>query len=111
RTLVGALEDGDNAHKGLLLRKVARIYKEELKQDQQVVLTLQQLVEVEPYNLDVLDELAARLEEMKRYPDLVEVLRTKAAALQDPVEQIALYESIAELYEERFSNQNEAIRS
>lgn len=111
RTLVGALEDGDNAHKGLLLRKVARIYKEELKQDQQVVLTLQQLAEVEPYNLDVLDELAGRLEEMKRYPDLVEVLRTKAAALQDPVEQIELYQSIAELYEERFSNQNEAIRS
>lgn len=111
RTLVGALEEGDNAYKGLLLRKVARIYKEELKQDQQVVLTLQQLVEVEPHNIAVLDDLAERLEEMKRYPDLVEVLRTKAAALQDPDEQIELYRSIAVLYEERFSNQNEAIAS
>lgn len=111
RTLVGALADDDNAHKGLLLRKVARLYKDELKQDQQVVLTLQQLAEVEPHNIKVLDDLAERLEEMKRYPDLVEVLRAKAAALTDPSEQITLYRSIAELYEERFSNQNEAIRS
>src|SRR5690554_2198952 len=108
RNLVGALADGDNAHKGLLLRQMAKLYKEELKQDQQVVLTLQQLVEVEPRNIAVLDELAGLLEGMARYPDLVDVLRRKAEAMDDPQEQVQLYREIANLYEERFSNQNEA---
>lgn len=109
RTLAGALQDGDNAYKGLLLRKVAKIYKDELKQDQQVMLTLQELVEVEPHNVAVMDQLAALLDEMKRYPDLVNVLNRKAEVLEDPQEQLALYKSIADLYEDKFSNPNEAI--
>lgn len=111
RNLAGALPEGDNAYKGLLLRQLAKLYKDELKQDQQVVLTLQQLVEVEPHNLAVLDELGQLLEGMGRYPDLVDVLRRKAEALDDPQKQVALYREIAELYEDRFSNQNEAIRA
>lgn len=111
RNLSTALEDGDNAYKGVILRRMAKLYKEELKQDQQVVLTLQQLTEVEPYNVALLDELGGLLEGMGRYPDLVDVLRKKAEAQPDPEKQVELFREIATLYEERFSNQNEAIRA
>lgn len=111
KNLVASLDERDTAYRGLLLRQLAALYRDELKQELMVVTTLQQLVEVEPRNIAVLDELAAMLEGMARYPDLVDVLRRKAEALDSAQEKGALYRQIAHLYEERFSNQNEAIRA
>ncbi len=93
------------------LRELADLYREQLRNEQQVMTTLARIVEVDPKRLEVYDELAANYESKKRWPDLVATLTRKAENLPDPVDQVALYLQIANLYIERFSNQAEAIKA
>jgi tetratricopeptide (TPR) repeat protein len=93
------------------LRELADLYREQLRNEQQMVTTLARIVEVDPKRLEVYDELAANYESKKRWPDLVATLTKKAENLPDPADQVALYLQIANLYIERFSNQAEAIKA
>ncbi|HWN70241.1 MAG TPA: tetratricopeptide repeat protein, partial [Haliangium sp.] len=97
--------------KGEVLRELADIYRDQLRNEQQAIATLTRIVEVNPRRLEVYDELAAFYDSKKRWPDLVATLSKKAENLPDPTEQVALYLQIANLYIERFSNQAEAIKA
>lgn len=109
KNLVAALDPNDTPYRSVLLRELVVLYRDELKQDMMVVTTLQQLVEIEPENTRLLNDLGRMLEQMGRYPDLVAVLRKKAEASSDTQERGKLWREIAALYEERLSNQAEAI--
>jgi tetratricopeptide (TPR) repeat protein len=94
-----------------LLREMVEIYRDKLRLDVMVVNTLNQIVEVDPANLEALDELVEKYTAMKRWPDLVATLGKKAEATEDRGLRAGLYLQIASLYVERFSNQAEAIKA
>lgn len=65
----------------------------------------------DPARLRELDEAAARFEGQKRWQDLIKTLQAKAELLVDRQEKVALYERVASIYLERFTNQAEAIKA
>ncbi|GAB4564002.1 MAG: hypothetical protein Tsb0020_13700 [Haliangiales bacterium] len=117
RPLVDALKEEEQqaalhpVHKVEVLRELAAVYQDELRNEQQAVTALSQITEVAPGELDVYDQLAAHYESKKRWPDLVNTLSKKAENLPDKDDQVALYLEIAKLYIDRFSNQAEAIKA
>jgi tetratricopeptide (TPR) repeat protein len=117
RPLSDALKDEEQqaarsrTAKSEVLRELAAIYRDNLRNEQQAIATLTRIVEVDPKRLEVYDELAAFYDSKKRWPDLVATLTKKAENLPDPDDQVALYLQIANLYIERFSNQAEAIKA
>jgi golgin subfamily B member 1 len=82
-----------------------------LRNDLTAVNTLNQILKIDPGNVDALDRLIALYERMKRWPDLVAALGKRAPLIDDPGQRVALYLRIAGLYIEKFSNQAEAIKA
>lgn len=91
--------------------EMIEIYRDRLKLDVKVIQHFNQILTIAPSNLDALDALAAQYETMKRWPDLISILRKKVSVVADPAEKIALNLRIANLYLEKFANQAEAIKA
>jgi tetratricopeptide (TPR) repeat protein len=115
--LAGALKSelamlGDAApqRRSAMLREMLWLYRDELRQDPLVVSTYQSILELDPTDLGIIEPLCAKLEEMNRFPDLVEALKRKAAATDDVSSRMEILERVAGLYQEKFNNQAEAIR-
>src|SRR5262249_9905980 len=94
-----------------VLWELVDIYRDRLRLDVMVAGTLAAILNQQPDNLAVFDQLAAQYEQMKRWPDLVSTLAKKAQRLTVPTEKVALHLRVANLYLERFSNQAEAIKA
>lgn len=99
----------DPQQKVLHYRSMAKIYRDELNQDVMVVNAYRSLLELDPSDEQAMDELIALLRDMKRYPDLVDVLRLKADAASDPNDELAIQLEVADIFETSFTNQNEAM--
>ncbi len=87
------------------------VYRDRLKLDVMVVNAFTQILNIQPTNFEAADELAAQYETMKRWPDLISLLRKKASVVEAPAEKVALQLRIANLFIEKFSNQAEAIKA
>ncbi len=94
-----------------VLLEMIEVYRERLKLDVMVVNAFNQILSIQPTNFEAADALAAQYEAMKRWPDLISLLRKKAAAVESPAEKVALHLRVANLFLEKFSNQAEAIKS
>ena len=94
-----------------VLLEMIEVYRERLKLDVMVVNAFNQILSIQPTNFEAADALAAQYETMKRWPDLISLLRKKAAAVESPAEKVALHLRVANLFLEKFSNQAEAIKS
>jgi tetratricopeptide (TPR) repeat protein len=105
------VEHAQGDEKKALLWELVGLYRDQLKQDAMVVLTMQQLLELEPGNLAVLDGLGEQYDRMRRYPDLVAVLQKRAEAATSQADRVGVFARIAALYLEKFSNQAEAIKA
>lgn len=117
RQLADALKEAQEhavmstADKVDLLREMAELYRGPLRSEQQAVGALNEILDIDPRNLQTYDELAAYYEGKKRWPDLVNTLGRKAEQLTDLSARVELYLGIANLYIDRFSNQAEAIKA
>ncbi len=94
-----------------VLREMIEVYRDRLKLDVMVVNAFNQILTIQPTNFEAADELAAQYETMKRWPDLISLLRKKASVVEAPGEKVALQLRIANLFLEKFSNQAEAIKA
>ena len=94
-----------------LLNEMIEIYRDRLKLDVMVVNAFNQILTIQPNNAEAADALAAQYEQMKRWPDLISLLRKKAQASDDVNEKVALHLRVANLFLEKFSNQAEAIKA
>ena len=94
-----------------ILREMIEVYRDRLKLDVMVVNAFNQILNIQPMNFEAADELAAQYEAMKRWPDLISLLRKKATVVETPAEKVALQLRIANLFLEKFSNQAEAIKA
>jgi tetratricopeptide (TPR) repeat protein len=94
-----------------VLFEMIEVYRDRLKLDVMVVNAFNQILNIQPTNFQAADALASQYEAMKRWPDLISLLRKKATAVTDPTEKVALHLRVANLFLEKFSNQAEAIKS
>jgi tetratricopeptide (TPR) repeat protein len=94
-----------------VLLEMVEVYRDRLKLDVMVVNAFNQILTLQPGNAEAADALAAQYEQMKRWPDLISLLRKKASVALDPAEKVALQLRVANLFIEKFSNQAEAIKA
>ncbi|HVV52461.1 MAG TPA: tetratricopeptide repeat protein, partial [Polyangia bacterium] len=94
-----------------VLREMIEVYRDRLKLDVMVVNAFNQILTIQPNNFEAADELAAQYETMKRWPDLISLLRKKASVVETAQEKVSLQLRIANLFLEKFSNQAEAIKA
>jgi tetratricopeptide (TPR) repeat protein len=94
-----------------LLFEMIEVYRDRLKLDVMVVNAFNQILNIQPTNAEAGDALAAQYETMKRWPDLISLLRRKAGAVTEASEKVALQLKVANLFLEKFSNQAEAIKA
>ncbi|MDB4980275.1 MAG: Tetratricopeptide 2 repeat protein [Myxococcales bacterium] len=94
-----------------LLFEMIEVYRDRLKLDVMVVNAFNQILNIQPANVEAGDALAAQYEGMKRWPDLISLLRKKAGAAEELSEKVALHLKVANLFLEKFSNQAEAIKA
>ncbi|MBW2731252.1 MAG: tetratricopeptide repeat protein, partial [Deltaproteobacteria bacterium] len=106
---VELVEDLDE--KRAMLLQMAELYRDRLGLDPMVVNVLNQLLKLDETDVEVLNELIVQYEKMNRWTDLISNLKRKAAVVVDPEEQVELWTRVATLFEERFSNQAEAIKA
>jgi len=95
-----------------LLLEMAEIYRERLKLDVNVIDSYHRILAIQPDNVAVMDALIAQLEGSAnpRWPDIISLLRKKAAVTEAAEEKVALLLRVANLYIEKFQNQAEAIK-
>jgi tetratricopeptide (TPR) repeat protein len=94
-----------------VLLDMVELYRDRLKLDVMVVEAYNRILALQPNNIEVMDALAAQYEVIPRWPELIAVLRKKAAMVDSAAEKIALHLRVANLYLEKFSNQAEAIKA
>jgi tetratricopeptide (TPR) repeat protein len=94
-----------------ILEELLVLYRDQMGLDVKVLDALKKLVALQPKNLEYIDQLIEQLEKMKRLPDLVKALQSKADAVTDPTRKIEIQLDIARTFVEKFSNQAEAIKA
>jgi tetratricopeptide (TPR) repeat protein len=94
-----------------LLFEMIEVYRDRLKLDVMVVNAFNQILNIQPTNEQAGEALATQYETMKRWPDLISLLRRKAGAVSETSEKVALQLKVANLFLEKFSNQAEAIKA
>ncbi|HVX96230.1 MAG TPA: tetratricopeptide repeat protein [Polyangia bacterium] len=94
-----------------VLFEMIEVYRDRLKLDVMVVNAFNQILNIQPTNEQAGEALAAQYEAMKRWPDLISLLRRKAAIVSETSEKVALQLKVANLFLEKFSNQAEAIKA
>lgn len=95
-----------------LLLEMVDIYRDRLKLDVNVIDSYNRILVIQPGNIEIMDALIRQFESSAnpRWPDIIGLLRRKAAVVQSPEEKVALQLRIATLYIEKFQNQAEAIK-
>ncbi|MDY0002029.1 MAG: hypothetical protein RBU30_12085, partial [Polyangia bacterium] len=105
------LPEGYPALEEQIFSELLVLYRDHMNLDVKVLEALKKLVSIRPKNLDYIDQLIAQLEKMKRLPDLVSALQSKADAVDEPSQKIIIQLDIARTFIEKFSNQAEAIKA
>jgi golgin subfamily B member 1 len=94
-----------------VLFEMVEVYRDRLKLDVMVVNAFNQILTIQPDNLQAVDALSAQFEQMGRWPELISILRKRAQVVAESPEKVALHLRVANLYLEKFSNQAEAIKA
>ncbi|MFH1130436.1 MAG: tetratricopeptide repeat protein, partial [Pseudomonadota bacterium] len=103
------VSDPDEKH--ALLCQMLEIYRDKTGMDVMVVNVLNQILDLRPDDLTILDELIVQYEKMKRWTDMINALRRKADATSNVKESVQIWIHIGRLFLERFSNKAEAIKA
>ena len=90
--------------------KLVRTISSHLRQDAQVIQLYGQILELAPGDDEAIDALCQKYEKMRRWPDLISLLRQSAEDASED-EQIAVSLRIARVYLDKMRNQMEATRA
>ncbi|HLM71420.1 MAG TPA: tetratricopeptide repeat protein, partial [Polyangiaceae bacterium] len=99
----------ETAARATILRDIARIYRERVKNDAALVTVLTQLVGIDETDTDAMRELTRAYEALGRWRDLLTYQQRLAELSDNPVEKINLYRAVARRWLEQFSNVQNAI--
>ncbi|MEE2757898.1 MAG: tetratricopeptide repeat protein [Myxococcota bacterium] len=90
------------------LKKLVAVMSQHLRQDAKVIALYAQILELDPQDREAQDALCQKYEKMRKWPDLVELLRTRADELEGP-ERLDMLMRIGRVYLEKMRNQMDAI--
>ena len=90
------------------LRELLPIYRDELKLDAMVTNTLSAITELDPSDVQALNELAGSYETSGRWSELAHVVEAQAEAIEDKEEKVSLWKKASKLWGNRFSNTDRA---
>ena len=93
------------------LRTMAHVYRTYLQNDVMEVQTYNAVLRLVPEDSEALLKLTEKHVKLKRYPELVDVLRRRAALADTVEEQTELLLRVSGIYKDKVSNQGEAVRS
>ncbi len=106
---VERVPEGDVAAKAGVLREIASIYREHLKNEQALVQVLSQLTQLDEADDASLRELVKIYEGLGRFRDLLGCQQKLAELTTDPEEKAELFRAVARRWSEQFSNVQNAI--
>ncbi len=99
----------DKAQKAGVLREMAGVYRDRVKNEQQLVQVLQQLVQLDESDETALRELVKIYEGLGRFRDLLSCQQKLADLTTDDEEKAELFRAVARRWGEQFSNVQNAI--
>lgn len=105
--------DDDVEGKVAIFQRMIEIYRDQLNLEVMVVNTFNQILQVDPMNQEALDALQERYEKGARWNDLIGILKRRAEAARaggEDEEYVSLQRRIAQLWLDKFSNPNQAVR-
>ncbi|HET6612469.1 MAG TPA: tetratricopeptide repeat protein, partial [Kofleriaceae bacterium] len=105
---LAVVEDGNQANR--LLRRVARICEEHLRDESRAIDHYQRILEVSPNNVDALEALGRIYESTERWTDFIDVTRRQIRVTTDRNVKALLYFKCGSVMEAKFGKQDEAIR-
>ena len=94
-----------------LMLTVARVYEEELTNDEQALRVSAEILELEPQNVQAVEALVRLYSKAERYSELLEVFQRKIDLVDDDEERKEIYFRIAYLYEEEIGDAEQAINA
>ncbi|MCX7944589.1 MAG: tetratricopeptide repeat protein [Deltaproteobacteria bacterium] len=93
------------------LMEAARIYEIELKDDVKAISALAQILELDPYNLQILKRLERLLEKTMMWENLVKVLKQELRIVTEPLDRSQIFMKIGDISLERLEKDDEAIEA
>jgi len=99
----------DTASRSAVLRERASVYRDRVKNEQQLVQVLQQLIQLDENDEAALRELVKIYEGLGRFRDLLSCQQRLAELTTDQDEKAELYRAVARRWGEQFSNVQNAI--
>jgi tetratricopeptide (TPR) repeat protein len=92
-----------------VLRDIAAVYRDKVKNDAALVTVLTQIVQLEDHDVEAVRELTRVYEALGRWRDLLQYQQRLAELSTDAAEKIALYRAAARRWVEQFSNVQNAV--
>jgi tetratricopeptide (TPR) repeat protein len=97
------------AARAAVLREIATVYRERVKNEAALVTVLTQIVQLEETDIDAVRELTRVYEALGRWRDLLAYQQKLAELSTNPTEKVNLYRSAARRWIEQFSNVQNAV--
>jgi tetratricopeptide (TPR) repeat protein len=97
------------AQRAAVLREIATVYRERVKNEAALVTVLTQIVQLEETDIDAVRELTRVYEALGRWRDLLAYQQKLAELSTNPTEKVNLYRSAARRWIEQFSNVQNAV--
>lgn len=99
----------DGPARAAVLREMAAIYRDRVKNDSALVTVLTQILAIDEHDTDAMRELIRAYETLGRWRDLLTHQQRLAELTEDADEKITLYRAVARRWLEQFSNVQNAI--
>jgi tetratricopeptide (TPR) repeat protein len=97
------------AARASVLREIAAVYREHVKNDAALVTVLTQIVQLDEHDIDAVRELTRVYEALGRWRDLLQYQQRLAELSADKEEKASLYRAAARRWVEQFSNVQNAV--
>ncbi len=108
---VDSLDESDVDARVARMLEVLAIYRDRLKLDVMVINTYDAILKLDPENIDAIDQLAIRYEQLSRWTDLIKVLSRRAElASLSTAERVETLKRIAKLQSKRFGKHAQAAK-
>lgn len=97
------------AARAAILRDIAAVYRERVKNDSALVTVLTQIVQIDEGDVDAVRELTRLYEALSRWRDLLAYQQKLAELTTDKNEKVELYRQVARRWVDQFSNVQNAV--
>lgn len=93
------------------LMEAARIYEVELKDDAKAISALNQIIEIDPYNLQILKRLERLIEKSMMWESLINVLTQQLKIITEPIDRAQIFIKLGDVYLDKLERDSDAIEA